>query len=101
MSFSLLRDSSLTCVLQLAAGQLVDLSADLGLESVDDEVQGLGAAGVHVDEELVLLLVAPRRAGLDVGQVDALLLLVGRRGHKAEKKSVLFSHSYSRVARLC
>ena len=54
----------------------MDLSADLGLESVDDEVQGLGAAGVHVDEELVLLLVAPRRAGLDVGQVDALLLLV-------------------------
>ena len=75
-----------TCVLLFVARQLVHLPADLGLEAVDDEVQRLGAAGVHVDEELVLLFVAPRRTGLDVGQVDALLLLVVRSGVQSREE---------------
>ena len=50
------------------------MAADLCAEAVDDLIQGLGAGGVHADEELELVLVHPRRAGLDVRQVDALLL---------------------------
>lgn len=55
------------------------VAADLGPQAVDDLVQNLGAAGVHADEELVLLVVHPRRPGLDVGQVDALVLQRARR----------------------
>lgn len=50
------------------------LATDLCAQAVDDLVQGLRAGGVHVDEELVLGLVCARRAGLDVGEVDALFL---------------------------
>lgn len=50
------------------------VAADLCTQAVDDLVQGLGAGGVHADEELVLVLVHPRWTGLDVRQVDALLL---------------------------
>lgn len=65
---------SLTCVLQFVACQLVHVAADLCAQAVNDLVQGLRAGGVHADEELVLVLVHPRRTGLDVRQVDALLL---------------------------
>lgn len=54
------------------------LAADLCAQAVDDLVQGLRAGGVHVDEELVLGLVCARRAGLDVGEVDALFLKGGK-----------------------
>lgn len=50
------------------------VAADLCTQAVDDLVQRLRAGGVHVDEELVLVLVFARRTGLDVRQVDALLL---------------------------
>ncbi len=50
------------------------VAADLCTQAVDDLVQGLGAGGVHADEELVLVFVHPRRTGLNVRQVDALLL---------------------------
>lgn len=50
------------------------VAADLCTQAVDDLVQGLGAGGVHVDEELILVVVLPRRTGLDVRQVDPLLL---------------------------
>lgn len=50
------------------------VAADLCTQAVNDLIQGLGAGGVHTDEELVLVFVHPRRTGLDVRQVDALLL---------------------------
>lgn len=50
------------------------MAADLCPKAVDDLVQGLGAGSVHIDEELVLVLVCARRTGLDVGEVDAFLL---------------------------
>jgi hypothetical protein len=71
----------------------VHLAADLGLEAVDDEVERRGAAGVHVDEELVLLLVAPRRTRLDVGQVDALLLLVPQECDIRQRRRVFCFHT--------
>lgn len=49
------------------------VAADFCAQAVDDLIQGLGAAGVHADEELVLVF-HPRRAGLNVRQVDALVL---------------------------
>lgn len=52
------------------------MAADLGTQAIDDLVQGLGAGGVHVDEELVLFFVCPRWTGLDVGEVDAFLLQI-------------------------
>lgn len=60
------------------------LAADLCAQAVDDLVQGLRAGGVHVDEELVLGLVCARRAGLDVGEVDALFLR-GKNGNQADR----------------
>lgn len=60
------------------------LAADLCAQAVDDLVQGLRAGGVHVDEELVLGLVCARRAGLDVGEVDALFLR-GKNGNQAAR----------------
>lgn len=68
---------SLTCVLLFVAGQLVHVAADLCAQAVDHLIQSLRAAGVHADEELVLLYVPLRRTGLDVCQVDALLLYKG------------------------
>lgn len=65
---------SLTCVLLFVAWQLVHVAADLCTQAVDDLVQGLGAGGVHADEELKLVLVHAWRTRLDVRQVDALLL---------------------------
>lgn len=53
------------------------VAADLCTQAIDDLVQRLRAGGVHVDEELVLVLVCARRTGLDVRQVDALLLQEG------------------------
>lgn len=50
------------------------VAADLCTQAVNDLIQGLGAGGVHADEELVLVFVHLRRTGLDVRQVDALLL---------------------------
>lgn len=50
------------------------MAADLCAQAVDHLIQSLRAAGVHADEELVLLFVPLRRTGLDVCQVDALLL---------------------------
>lgn len=35
------------------------VAADLCTQAVDDLVQGLGAGGVHVDEELILVVVLP------------------------------------------
>lgn len=55
------------------------LAADLCAQAVNDLIQGLRAGGVHVDEELVLRLVCARRAGLDVGEVDALVLRGNRK----------------------
>lgn len=59
------------------------VTTDLRAQAVDDIIQGLGAVGVHTDEELVLLRVHPGRTGLDVGQVDSLLL------HKQEERKTL------------
>ncbi len=73
---------SLTCVLLFVTWQLMHVAADLCTQAVNDLIQGLGAGGVHADEELVLVLVHPRRTGLDVRQVDALLL----RATKTKKK---------------
>lgn len=50
------------------------VAADLCTQAVDDLIQGLGAGGVHADEELVLVFVHPRWTGLDVRQVDAFVL---------------------------
>lgn len=63
----------LTCVLLFVARKLVHVATDLCTQAVDDLVQSLGAARVHVDEELVLFVYLGR-PGLDVRQVDALLL---------------------------
>lgn len=52
----------------------MNVATDLCTQAVDDLIQGLGAGGVHADEELVQAAVHPRRTGLDVRQVDALLL---------------------------
>lgn len=50
------------------------VAADLCTQAVDDLIQGLGAGGVHADEELILVFVNLRWPGFDVRQVDALLL---------------------------
>jgi len=76
------RRPALTRVLLLVARQLVHVAADLRAQAVDDVVQRLGAAGVHADEELKLVFVHPRRPGLDVRQVDALLLKNGGGGRR-------------------
>lgn len=52
------------------------IAADLGTQTIDDLVQGLGAGGVHVDEELVMVFVCSWWTGLDVGEVDAFLLQI-------------------------
>lgn len=58
------------------------VAADLCAQAVDDLVQGLGAGGVDVDEELILVWVCARWARLDVGKVDAFLLQSHR--HKSD-----------------
>lgn len=50
------------------------VATDVLPQAVEDVVQGLGAGRVHVDEELVLVRVCARRAGLDVGEVNAFVL---------------------------
>lgn len=50
------------------------VATDLCAQAVDNLIQGLGAGGVHADEELKLVFVRPRGTGLDVPQVDALVL---------------------------
>lgn len=62
------------------------VAADLCTQAVDDLVQRLRAGGVHVDEELVLVLVCARWTGLDVRQVDALLLGVGVEGGRGTNR---------------
>lgn len=65
---------SLTCVLLLVARQSMHMAADLLPQAVNDVIKSLRAAGLHADEELVLLSVHPGRTGLNVGQVDAIIL---------------------------
>lgn len=52
------------------------MAADLCAQAIDDLIQGLREGGVHADEELKLFLVVPRWTGLDVREVNALLLQV-------------------------
>lgn len=50
------------------------MSTDLCTQGVNDLVQGLGAGGVHTDEELIMVFINLRRTGFDVRQVDSLTL---------------------------
>lgn len=76
-----LYSQSHTCVLLLVAWQLMHMAADLCAQAVDDLIQGLGAGGVHTDEELKLLFVHSRRTRLDVCQVHPLFLSFMETGH--------------------
>lgn len=50
------------------------VATDVCTQVVNDLIQGLGAGRVHVDEELILVLVCARRTGLDVGEIDTFFL---------------------------
>lgn len=68
------RLQTLTCVLLLVSGQLVDSGADVLPQALDDAAQRRHAALIQVREELVLIFVYPGGSGFDVSQVDVILL---------------------------